>query len=90
VGKPVFGHDLPTLYRRSIAETGQDQDPKLYDCTLILARSYISSRYPDAVPSGTPKQYFSYSDAENAYECAKRIVEWSKSVGESFRRKKEA
>ncbi|PSN93678.1 hypothetical protein B9Q06_11445 [Candidatus Marsarchaeota G2 archaeon ECH_B_2] len=75
VGKPVLGHDLPTLYKRSVAETGQSLDSKLYDCTLLLARSYISLRYPDAVPSGTPKQYFSCADAENAYECAERIVE---------------
>lgn len=37
---------------------------------------YISTRYPDAFPSGAPFEFFTQPQADEAYELALRVVEF--------------
>jgi len=83
-GKPAFGHDL-----RSLAlEAGEYCDHEsILDRVLLLSKYYIPPRCPDAFPGGAPYQFYTRSEAEEAYKSAEEVIRW---VEECVRRLKEA
>ncbi|WP_238025046.1 MULTISPECIES: HEPN domain-containing protein [Metallosphaera] len=87
IGKQYFGHDLPSLLKR----TGLDISGPMMDCALFLARIYIPSRYPDVLPEeAIPQESYSESDKQKAIECASKIIDMVKVAGEDLRRKEKA
>lgn len=85
-GKPYFGHDLLTLVRK----TGLQIDKSIEDCASFLAKLYIPSRYPDALPEGaTPYTLYTENEKRKAIDCAKVIIYLVRSTGEDLRRKEE-
>jgi HEPN domain-containing protein len=57
-------------------------DGEIESIAKRLDQYYISSRYPDAFPSGAPFDFFTRDQAEEALRFARRMVEI---VSESFR-----
>lgn len=45
-----------------------------------LDRHYVPTRYPDSFDSGSPYEYFTEEDAENAILCCRRILEFCKGL----------
>lgn len=63
----------------------------MMDCALFLARIYIPSRYPDALPEeAIPQESYGESDKQKAIECASKIIDMVKVAGEDLRRKEKA
>ncbi len=61
----------------SILEIAQelDENGEIEDIAKRLDQYYISARYPDAFPAGAPFEFFSETQAEEAYGFAARIVD---------------
>src|SRR3972149_11303866 len=68
----IIGHSL----RDMVAEwRGTVQAPQeLSEAARLLDRYYISARYPDAYPSGSPFQFYVRRDAEEAVGLAGKMV----------------
>jgi HEPN domain-containing protein len=77
VGRPqeARGHGLLSLADRCarLAALSLNEEDRL--ALTRLARDYLPSRYPDALPQGTPMAHFGPADAEQARRTADRIVE---------------
>ncbi|MHA1709790.1 MAG: HEPN domain-containing protein [Candidatus Baldrarchaeia archaeon] len=50
-------------------------DDKLRACAQLLDRHYLPPRYPNMWPSGAPHEFYNEGDAEEAIDCARRILE---------------
>ncbi|BFH73908.1 HEPN domain-containing protein [Sulfurisphaera javensis] len=84
LGKPYIGHDLLTLLERTEVQLSSE----IVECASFLSKVYIPSRYPDALPEPlTPHLAFTSEDKRKAIECARKIIDLVKSVGEDLRRK---
>ncbi|MGH3665285.1 MAG: HEPN domain-containing protein [Egibacteraceae bacterium] len=51
-----------------------------------LARDYLTTRYPDALPEGTPMAHYGEEDAERAVIVASRVLERVASAWDSLLR----
>jgi HEPN domain-containing protein len=70
LGKAGRGHGLIDLSERVSAATGLDPDQQTIEGLQLLAQSYMPSRYPDALPSGTPAEHYSATHAQAAIMAA--------------------
>lgn len=75
-GDRARGHGLPEL--GAAAEIAMDETlPENVSHALRrLARHYLPARYPDALPGGTPADYFDAEDATQAVEDAEAATAW--------------
>jgi len=74
IGRAPWGHDLAALGDR-LAEAGLALADEQRDSLLRLARHYAAARYPDAHAGGSPGALYSKSDADQALEDARAILE---------------
>lgn len=51
--------------------------PALQEEARQLDLHYIPSRYPDALPAGTPSEHYTQAMGEGALNCAKDLVEFA-------------
>ncbi|MGE5481777.1 MAG: HEPN domain-containing protein [Bacteroidota bacterium] len=72
-----WGHSVGDLLDR-VADAGITVPESLLDDARQLDLHYIPSRYPDALPSGTPSGHYTGAMGEGALRCAKRLVEFVK------------
>lgn len=70
----VVGHSNRDLVLRC-QRYNPDFNQLLPFCNL-LDRHYISSRYPNGLPSGTPHDYYDEMAANEAMEAARRIIDF--------------
>ena len=72
----AWGHSLSKLLK----ELPEDIRPEniLIEKAILLDRFYIPTRYPNGFDSGSPKDYFTKRDAEDACKAAKEIIEFCK------------
>ena len=63
LGLEAWGHDLTVLCARAKEALGPLWPEELSDGAARLSRHYIATRYPDAVPSGTPGAHYTDADA---------------------------
>lgn len=56
------------------AELGEVWPAGFADAAARLARHYIATRYPDAVPSGAPASHYTDADAAQAGEDADALL----------------
>ncbi len=75
VGLEAWGHDLTVLCARAQSELDAAWPAGLADRAARLSRHYIATRYPDAVPSGTPSTHYTDTDAAQAAEDAKAVLD---------------
>ena len=78
MGAEAWGHSVSDL----LYELSQKYEvPKeLIDYALELDKVYIPARYPDAHPSGSPKNRYIEEEANRLLKYAQRIVQFCESL----------
>jgi len=83
VNEAPWGHSIRVLLERFFAKTSSRDlglEAELLVCARELDRHYIPSRYPNALPAGTPHEAYDEETSQRAIECARRILEYVKRV----------
>ncbi len=75
-----WGHSIRILLERYFRKVGIEPDRELLICARELDRHYVTSRYPNTLPGGTPHEAYDEYTSERAIECAKKIVNFAKQV----------
>jgi HEPN domain-containing protein len=73
----AWGHSVSKLLKELPDEIRPEEE--LIEEAIQLDRFYIPTRYPNGFVTGSPKDYFTKKDAENACKAAKEIIEFCKS-----------
>jgi HEPN domain-containing protein len=73
-GTVVWGHSVRELLEAFPAEGAPSQD--IREAGRSLDRHYVPSRYPNAHPSGAPRQQYTEADARQAVADAEKVVKW--------------
>jgi len=74
----VWGHSVLNLLK--ILGNKIKISDEILDYARILDKYYIPTRYPNAFECGSPFEYFIEEEAKNVVICAKKIIEFCKSV----------
>lgn len=70
----AHGHGLVALGDAAVTEAGMALPDTVREALQRLAQSYMPSRYPDALPSGSPVDHYGRSHAVQAIEDAERVM----------------
>lgn len=73
-GDRARGHDLVRLLETAAHVAGLALDDELSAAATRLSRHYQPSRYPDALPGGTPRSRYVAGDAESAIADAAIVL----------------
>lgn len=65
------------LLERFFEKLGE-RDEKILSFARELDRHYITSRYPDSLPSGTPHEAYDAETSKKAYEIAEKVMEYAR------------
>jgi len=74
----AWGHSIFDLMR--ILSMRVVVNERLLDCARSLDKYYVPTRYPNSFESGSPYEYFTRRDAEDAIVCSRRIIEFCKGI----------
>jgi HEPN domain-containing protein len=74
----AWGHSIFELMR--IISKKVEVNEELLNCARSLDRYYVPTRYPNGFESGSPYEYFTRRDAEDAIVCSRRIIEFCNSI----------
>jgi len=74
----AWGHSIFDLMR--ILSKKVEVNDELLNCARSLDKYYVPTRYPNGFESGSPYEYFTRGDAENAIVCGRRIIEFCKGL----------
>jgi HEPN domain-containing protein len=74
----AWGHSIVDLLNALPAHISVPEE--LYDMAIELDKGYISTRYPDALPSGSPRTRYSKKEAERFINDAQAVVEFCESL----------
>lgn len=74
----AWGHSVADLLQ-SLSDR-HPVDAGLIDIALELDKVYIAARYPDALPSGSPRSRYTKAEAERMCEHAERIVQFCQAL----------
>lgn len=80
LGLEAYGHSVSALLSRTPPEL---KPSKVMQAAKTLDKCYVPTRYPNAWAEGSPSDYYTENDAEQAIKCAEELVEW---VEDSWRR----
>lgn len=69
------GHELPVLATACVELADVAIDDDLLAALTDLAREYLPSRYPDALPGGTPHGYYGLRDSQRAFAIAQAALD---------------
>jgi len=70
----AWGHSVVDLLNALPAHIVVPQD--LYDMAMELDKGYISTRYPDALPSGSPRTRYTQLEARRFIDDAQAILKF--------------
>ena len=73
-GLEGWGHDVMVLCERAEGGLTAGWGPEVVEAAARLARHYIPSRYPDAVPAGPPASHYTLADARSARSDCELVV----------------
>ena len=76
INEAPWGHSVRVLLQRYFEATGIHEERLLVNARE-LDRHYIPSRYPNALPDGTPHEAYDKETAERAVKAARQIVEFA-------------
>ncbi|AEJ61860.1 HEPN domain protein [Spirochaeta thermophila DSM 6578] len=78
MGAEAWGHSVVDLLEelRGFYEVPE----RLIDMALELDKAYIPTRYPDALPSGSPRTRYSRLEAERMIAYAQEIFDYCKGL----------
>ncbi|MBA2576193.1 MAG: HEPN domain-containing protein [Euzebyaceae bacterium] len=79
-GAAARGHDLVALLDRVAEETGTAADDVVAGAALRLSRHYQPTRYPDALPGGTPHGRYRLDDAQEAVADSAAVLAYARGV----------
>jgi len=71
----AWGHGTKAL----LENLPYEDNFQLIEEAKILDKFYITTQYPNGLPTGIPHDYFTKREAEEAIRAAKKIYEWCKS-----------
>ena len=74
----AWGHSVLELTKVLSSKTTVSED--LLGCARMLDRYYVPTRYPNSFESGSPYEYFTSKDADDALVCSRRIIEFCKGI----------
>ena len=74
----AWGHSVLGLMK--ILSKRATVSEELLSCARTLDRYYVPTRYPSSFESGSPYEYFTRKDAEDAIVHSRRIIEFCKSL----------
>ncbi len=74
MGAEAWGHSVADLLQE-LAKQHRVPD-ELLDGALELDKAYIPTRYPNAHPSGSPRQRYTQQEARRLIGYAERIIEF--------------
>ena len=74
----AWGHSIFDLMRALSMKVVVNE--RLLDCARNLDKYYVPTRYPNSFESGSPYEYFTRRDAEDAIVCSRRIIEFCKGI----------
>lgn len=80
-GTPAVGHNLLALIAEVEKHVEVPDDVKR--ACRILNRYYISTRYPNAFPSGAPIHMFDEEDSRQALELAVRVLNFAENTAKT-------
>ncbi len=72
MGAQAWGHSVADLLEELSSHFEIPEE--LLDFALELDKAYIPTRYPDALPSGSPRNRYSRIEAERLVNYAEKIV----------------
>ncbi|KAF2957095.1 DNA-binding protein [Thermotoga sp. Ku-13t] len=72
MGAQAWGHSVADLLEE--LSNHFEIPEELLDFALELDKAYIPTRYPDALPSGSPRNKYSRTEAERLVDYAEKIV----------------
>ena len=75
LGMDAWGHTLTVLIG-NLPETIEPPTEDLVNNARVLDKFYIPTRYPNGFDSGSPTDYFTYEEAQNAIRRAEAILEY--------------
>jgi len=78
MGAEVWGHSVVGLLQE--LPTKVEVPPDLMQACQELDKAYIPTRYPNALPSGSPSQLYNQGEAERLIEYGKKVVEFCKGL----------
>ncbi len=79
IGEDSFGYSVSVL----LGKAKFDED--LINLAKKIGRCYIPTRYTDARSEGSPEDYYSLDDAQEAISSAETIISEVENKWESFR-----
>lgn len=74
----AWGHSVFELMR--IISNKVEVNEELLNCARSLDRYYLPTRYPNGFESGSPYEYFTRRDAEDAIVCSRRIIKFCNGI----------
>ncbi len=72
LGMDAWGHTLTALIGNLPSPAQPDE--ALIQCAKVLDKHYILTRCPNGFESGAPTDFYTSQEAEQAIDCAQRIV----------------
>ena len=78
IGAESWGHSVGDLLGELAKKF--DVSEELRDAALELDKAYIPTRYPDAHPTGSPKDRYTKAEARRLLDHAERIIEFSSNI----------
>jgi len=78
LGADAWGHSVADLLGE--LRHSQPVSEDLYDLALELDKAYIPTRYPDALPSGSPRGRYTAAEATRCVENAEKVIDFCKSL----------
>jgi HEPN domain-containing protein len=77
LGLSAYGHSISRLLKE-IPKSLKVQDETIQSAKT-LDKYYVPTRYPNAWAEGTPEEYYTVKDAEEAVKHAEAIINWVES-----------
>ncbi len=68
IGSDSFGHSVSLLLKKA------DFNKKLINIAKTVDKYYIPTRYTDAWAEGSPEDYYTIDNANEAIECSESII----------------
>lgn len=78
------GYDILRSHSVMLISQELKLDPSVSQAGQVLDQYYISTRYPDALPSGAPFQFFTETQASQAIKLAEIVLSASRKILESL------
>lgn len=78
MGAEVWGHSIVGLMNE--LSTKVEIPKRLFNAAQELDKAYIPTRYPDALPSGSPGELYNKEEAERLIKYAEKIILFCKGL----------